>query len=85
MTNGEGLHWRPISTAPRDQSVLIYSLRWGTLVATFNSHRRTWQPCMRLPGDFNGADAALVTHWMPLPGVPAALTGSRNPWHSLAA
>ncbi len=85
MTNGESLQWRPISTAPRDQNVLVYSLRWGTIAAVFNAQSKTWRPSTRFPAELNGADAALITHWMPLPGVPAELTGSRNPWHSLAA
>jgi hypothetical protein len=85
MTNGESLHWRPISTAPRDQNVLIYSLRWGAIMATLCSRSRTWRPSMRFPAEFDGADEALITHWMPLPAVPAELTGSRSPWQSLAA
>ena len=85
MMNGESLQWRPISTAPRDLNVLIYSLRWGPIVASYNSRTGAWLPHMQCPARLEAADAALITHWMPLPDVPAALTGSRNPWQSLAA
>ena len=85
MMNGESLHWRPITTAPRDKTILVYSLRWGTVVALYNSKAGAWTGRMQGPGDLNGADQALITHWMPMPGVPGELTGSRQPWHSLAA
>ncbi len=85
MTNGESLQWRQISTAPRDRNILVYSLRWGAIVAAYNSEAGAWRPRMRHPESLSGADQGLITHWMPLPGVPAELTGSRNPWHSLAA
>ena len=85
MTNGESLHWRPISTAPRDQDILIYSLRWGALIASFDAERDIWIPRMQSPAELNGDDTALLTHWMPVPGIPNALTGSRLIWRSLAA
>ena len=85
MTNGESLQWRPIATAPRDQDVLIYSLRWGAMIATFDTGREAWVPRMRQPEQLNGNDTALLTHWMPMPGTPHALTGSRLIWRSLAA
>jgi hypothetical protein len=84
MTNGD-TRWQAIATAPRDEAILVYSLRWGAIVASFDSQGGAWQPRMELPGAFNGGDAALITHWMPMPGIPAELTRARSPWLSLAA
>jgi hypothetical protein len=55
------------------------------MIATFDTAREAWVPHMRKPEQLNGNDAALLTHWMPMPGVPNALTGSRLIWRSLAA
>ena len=85
MTNGESLSWRSISTAPRDQNILVYSLRWGVIVASFSSEFGQWLPRMQCPAALNHEDAGLITHWMPMPGVPHDLTRARSPWHSLAA
>ncbi len=85
MTNGESHSWKPIVSAPRDEPILVYSLRWGAIVATFDSEGREWRTPMRYPASLTGQDAALITHWMPMPGVPAELTRSRSPWLSLAA
>ncbi len=85
MTNGESHSWKPIVSAPRDEAILVYSLRWGAIVATFDSEGREWRTPMRYPASLTGQDAALITHWMPMPGVPAELTRSRSPWLSLAA
>jgi hypothetical protein len=85
MTRGESQAWRPIVNAPHDEAVLVYSLRWGAIVATFASESGEWRTPMRYPASLSGRDAALITHWMPMPGVPAELTRSRSPWLSLAA
>ena len=85
MTNGHHLSWRSISSAPRDQNILVYSLRWGAIVASFNSALGVWIPRMQCPAVLNHEDAGLITHWMPMPGVPHDLTKERSPWHSLAA
>ncbi len=85
MTHGEGLSWRSIGTAPRDREILVYSLRWGAIVAKFSSEFGVWLPRMQCPAALNREDAALITHWMPMPGVPHELTRARSPWHSLAA
>jgi hypothetical protein len=85
MTNGESCSWKPIVSAPADEPILVYSLRWGAIVATVDSDSGEWRTPMRYPASLDGADAALITHWMPMPGVPAALTRTRSPWLSLAA
>jgi hypothetical protein len=85
MTNGESLSWRSIASAPRDQNILVYSLRWGVIVASFDSEFGVWLPRMQCPAVLNKDDTALMTHWMPMPAVPHELTRARSPWHSLAA
>jgi hypothetical protein len=85
MTNGDSLHWRPISTAPPGRTILVYSLRWGATVATYDAEAGAWTAHMNGHGEMNGLDRALITHWMPMPGVPAELTGARSAWLSLAA
>jgi hypothetical protein len=85
MRNGESLSWRLIASAPRDQNILVYSLRWGVIVASFSSEFGVWHPRMQCPAVLNQEDSGLITHWMPMPGVPQELTRARSPWHSLAA
>ena len=85
MLNGDNLSWRPIASAPRDQNILVYSLRWGAMVASLSSEFGTWMPRMQCPATLNCEDMALITHWMPMPRVPEGLTKARSPWLSLAA
>jgi hypothetical protein len=85
MANGDSHSWKSIASAPRDETILIYSLRWGAIVATCDSGTGEWRTPMRYPASLTGRDAGLITHWMPMPGVPAELTRSRSPWLSLAA
>lgn len=69
------IDWRPIETAPRDQDVLVFSSRWGALIAGYSSEFRQWLPRMQCPVMLNGESDG-VTHWMPLPGVPAGHLGA---------
>ncbi len=84
MTNGES-RWQPMATAPSDTPILVYSLRWGVIVASFSSEFGVWLPRMQCPASLSEEDARLITHWMPMPGIPHDLTRARSPWHSLAA
>lgn len=61
--------WNPIGTAPRDQTVLIFSRRWGPIMASFSSEFGEWLPRMQCPVSLRGEDQDL-THWMPLPPAP---------------
>ena len=62
--------WRPIDGAPADEDVLVFSTRWGALIAAFSSELRQWLPRMQCPVSLH-AEADGVTHWMPLPPAPA--------------
>ena len=64
------LNWQPIATAPRDEMVLIFSRRWGAMMATYRSDFKTWFSRMQCPAVLDDDDVALITHWMPLPATP---------------
>ena len=70
MTEVSETQWHPIATAPRDQVVLIFSRRWGAMMATFRSDFGTWFSRMQCPASLNEDDVDLITHWMPLPHAP---------------
>jgi Protein of unknown function (DUF551) len=66
-----GPQWRPIDTAPADENILVFSTRWGALIAEYSSEFGQWFPRMQCPVSLKGEEDA-VTHWMPLPGAPEA-------------
>jgi hypothetical protein len=63
--------WRPIESAPKDQDILVFSQRWGSLIAEFSSEFGQWFPRMQCPVSLHG-EADGLTHWMPLPVAPEA-------------
>jgi hypothetical protein len=67
MTNDPVLQWQPISTAPHDEQILVFSARWGAIMATFRSDFNAWFSRMQCPASLNDADIESITHWMPLP------------------
>ena len=69
-------HWRPIDSAPPDEDILVFSTRWGSLIAAWSGEFRQWFPRMQCPVALDGA-ADGVTHWMPLPAAPAAHAAAR--------
>jgi hypothetical protein len=71
MSNALSAHWQPIATAPSDQDILVFSHRWGVIIATFRPEFAAWFPRMQCPAAFGNDDADLMTHWMPLPTAPA--------------
>jgi hypothetical protein len=62
--------WRPIATAPHDENILVFSARWGTMIATFRSDFNAWFSRMQCPAALNDEDSEMITHWMPLPPTP---------------
>jgi hypothetical protein len=70
MTNDSGSAWQPIATAPHNETILIFSVRWGTMIATFRPEFDAWFSRMQCPASLNDEDGALITHWMPLPARP---------------
>ena len=68
--------WRPIGSAPNDQDILVFSTRWGALIAAYSSEFGQWFPRMQCPVSLHG-EADGVTHWMPLPTAPEAHVGAR--------
>ncbi len=76
--------WRPIDTAPHDQNLLVFSLRWGVLIAEYSSEFRRWLPRMQCPVTLDARTDEL-SHWMPLPVVPEAHRRGRPRGLRLAA
>ena len=70
MTTPSLPQWQPIATAPHDQNILVFSQRWGTMIASFRPEFNAWFSRMQCPAALNADDAELFTHWMPLPGKP---------------
>ena len=70
MTNDPVTQWRPIATAPRDENILVFSRRWGVMIATFRSEFNAWFSRMQYPVSLNHEDSELISHWMPLPPAP---------------
>ena len=62
--------WQPIATAPHDETILVFSSRWGAMLATFRSDFNAWFSKMQCPASLNDAESDLITHWMPLPSAP---------------
>lgn len=61
--------WQAIGTVPPDKAVLVYSRRWGTIIAEFSSELGAWRSRMQCPVSLKTEDDGL-THWMPLPAKP---------------
>ncbi len=61
--------WQPIETAPPDEGILVFSRKWGAIIAEFSSEFDQWLPRMQCPASLTGEEQDL-THWMPLPQSP---------------
>ncbi len=70
MTNVSVPQWQPIATAPQDENILVFSRRWGAMIATFRSEFNAWFSRMQCPASLNDQESDLITHWMPLPPGP---------------
>lgn len=58
--------WRPIRTAPRDESWVLIRIYGGSVRC---ARYMFWEGCWRADDNTSFATADL-THWMPLPEVP---------------
>ncbi len=72
MTKASEPQWQPISNAPHNESILIFSRRWGPMIAAFRPEFDAWFSRMQCPAALNADDGDLITHWMPLPARPQA-------------
>ena len=79
MTKPLSKFWQPIATAPNDEDVLVFSQRWGVIVATFRPEFGVWFPRVQCPAALGADDASLITHWMPLPSAPEVSPDVRTP------
>lgn len=70
MTNVPEPQWQPIASAPHDENILVFSRRWGLMIAAFRPEFDAWFSRMQCPAALNDDDGDLITHWMPLPARP---------------
>jgi hypothetical protein len=61
---------QPIESAPHNENILVFSRRWGWMIASFRPEFNAWFSRMQCPAALNDDDADLITHWMPLPARP---------------
>ena len=76
--------WRPIESAPKDQDIIVFSQRWGSLIAEFSSEFGQWFPRMQCPVSLHH-ETDRLTHWMPLPVAPEAYRGAYVPGLTLSS
>ena len=68
--------WQGIETVPRDERVLVFTPRWGAIVAELSSEFDEWLSRMQCPVGLKSHDE-LPTHWMSLPRAPEGIEPSR--------
>jgi hypothetical protein len=61
--------WRPIESAPKDQDIIVFSQRWGSLIAEFSSEFDQWFPRMQCPSRSTGSRIGCRCRWHPKPVV----------------
>jgi hypothetical protein len=69
--------WQPMASAPHNEDILVFSRRWGLMIAAFRPEFNAWFSRMQCPAALNDDDAEHFTHWMPLPGRPQRADGAR--------
>ena len=69
--------WQRIETAPPDERILVFTPRWGAIVAELSSEFGEWLSRMQCPVSLKGNDE-LPTHWMSLPRPPEGLEAFRG-------
>ena len=62
--------WQTIESAPHNENILVFSRRWGWMIASFRPEFNAWFSRMQCPAALNDDDADLITHWMLLPARP---------------
>lgn len=67
--HGNGPGWQPIDTVPRDESILVFTARWGPIIAELSSEFGEWLSRMQCPVALKDEDEQ-PTHWMSLPVAP---------------
>ena len=69
MLNGNGQGWQPIATAPPNETILVFTMRWGPIIAELSSEFGEWLSRMQCPVALKQHDEQ-PTHWMALPTAP---------------
>jgi hypothetical protein len=71
VQNGPSPGWQTIESVPSDESVLVYTPRWGAIIAEHSSEYGEWLSRMQCPVSLKEDDEQ-PSHWMPLPLAPHA-------------
>jgi hypothetical protein len=61
--------WQPISSAPKEREILVYTRPWGPIIAVLSEEFGEWLSRMQVPVSIK-EDDELPTHWQPLPSAP---------------
>jgi hypothetical protein len=69
VRDAKALGWQLIDTVPRDESVLVFTQRWGAIIAELSSEFGEWLSRMQCPVALKDDDEQ-PTHWMALPAPP---------------
>ena len=62
--------WQPIESAPNDIELLVYSPRWGAIIALHSEEDDAWLSRMQVPVSLGDEDQP--THWQDLSAPPGA-------------
>jgi hypothetical protein len=69
VLNGNGQGWQAIDTAPPNESIIVFTARWGPIIAELSTEFSEWMSRMQCPVSLKEDDEQ-PTHWMPLPTAP---------------
>lgn len=61
--------WQPISSAPNDVEILVYTKKWGPIIARHSEEHDQWLSRMQVPVSLVEEDE-MPTHWQDLPDPP---------------
>ena len=77
MRDAKAPGWQLIDTVPPDENVLVFTPRWGAIIAEFSSEFGEWLSRMQCPVALKD-DAEQPTHWMALPAPPNGADGGNQ-------
>lgn len=69
MTNAT---WQPLDSAPSDVEILVYTKKWGAIIARHSEEHDEWLSRMQVPVSLVDDEDA-PSHWHPLPDPPEGI------------
>lgn len=61
--------WQPISSAPNDVEILVYTKKWGPIIARHSEEHDQWLSRMQVPVSLVD-EGDMPSHWQDLPNPP---------------